>query len=554
MSLKPRESALGNAHKKAPLQDAPREHATQAGLLPAVAIVTSYFVLAGCYLSRPGLAWDEALYVPYAESCRLWFAGLPATLNWNDLYNSLGRFTSHPPLSTYCMALATQLFADSMSRLYAARVASVFAMAFLLMGVYYFTLRARSVCAAVLSCVFLILMPQFFAHSLLATAEIHMALWWFVAAALFYAAMDNRKLALPAALAAAFAFLTKINAVALPLVLWPWGLYFYRKKALPAILYTIVIVPVVFFAGWPFLWAEPVIALGKYFGEKFAFVVGAYAAFGVDLPRLGDPIHRMITRTNVSVFYFGRFFEKAPWHYASVMTLLTTPVTVLLCAVGGGIALARKRESIRFATFLIWNISFWLLAFTVGLARPYDGTRLFLLVFPFVAILAAIGAEHVYTVLAKARPRRIAAFAVIAVFLLAPAAAAFFAYEPFGLSYYNIVLGGLPGAYKAGMPVTYWGETADDEIFNYINTNAPEGARLAAFPADVLYVENMRWFGLVRADINYVAVSDDWDFMIVANRGDALSSRGDIEGMTKDALVTKYVRGVPAAWLVKAQR
>jgi len=544
---------LGAPDKKTPAPE-PLEKRPAAGeFIPLAVALVAFFILAGCYISRAGLAWDEALYIPYAETYRLWFAGLPATFNWADFYNSLGRFTSHPPLATYQMAVTMQAFANSMSRLYAARVASVLSMAMLLAAVYFFTLRTRSVLAALATMLFLMLMPNVFAFSILATLDMPMMLWWFAAAALFYAAMDNRKLAWLAGLAAALAFLTKINALALPLVLWPWGLYFHGRKALPAIVWSVVLVPVVFFAFWPFLWAQPLLALGKYFGEKFAFVVSAYAAMGIDLNVAGDVAHRMIRRTDVTALYFGRVYTSVPWHYSFVMLAITTPLSVFAAAAAGLASFRRANGTLRLLVFLAVNILFWLLAFAVGLVRAYDGVRLFSVIFPFIAVLAGIGVDFLWQCLSKSLAGKMTAALATGLLLLCMCCA-FFEYEPFGLSHYNLLVGGLPGAVQEGLPVTYWGETVSDPITNYVNSTAPELAAVAAFPMDTLYVENMRWFGLIRGDLQYVAVSDDWDYLIIANRGDALAEREDIRALTDSAVVTTYVRGVPAAWLVEKKR
>lgn len=340
-------------------------------------ILLAFILLAGYYVSRPGLAWDEALLVPNAEVMRLWFAGLPETLSWKRFYDSVGQLTSHPPLPTYLMALTTQLFANSMSRLYAARVASVAQMGALLAAVYFFTLYYRGRLAAAAAAATLLLLPRFFADGMLATFDMPMAFWWFAAAASFYVAMERPRWASVAGLVAGLAVLTKVNGLLIPVVLWPWGLAFHGKRALRAILWSAILMPAVFFALWPFLWQSPHIAIGKYLGEKFPFIVDLYSRFGVDLYRHGDPVHRMMRRVDVPVFYLGKVYMAAPWHYPWVMTAITTPLVALVAAAGGALRWTRERYDSRFYAFLIWNVLFWLGAFSIGLSKPYDGVRLF---------------------------------------------------------------------------------------------------------------------------------------------------------------------------------
>ena len=38
--------------------------------------------------------------------------------------------------------------------------------------------------------------------------------------------------------------------------------------------------------------------------------------------------------------------------------------------------------------------------------------------------------------------------------------------HPFGLSYYNMLTGGLPGAQKLGLELTYWGDAVDRVLLN----------------------------------------------------------------------------------------
>lgn len=532
--------------------DAGQGRRATADILPLIIILAVYLVLAGLYLSAPGLAWDEALIAPWAEEKLRWFEGLPGSWSWEAFYGSVGRLTSHPPLFQYQTALAIKLFGDPVGTLFAARIASAVSMAGLLAAVYFFTLRTVGAVAAAAATIFLTAIPQVFEHSIMATCDAAISLWWFAAAALFYAAMHNRRLAWAAGLAAAFAFLTKINAIALPLVLWPWGLYSFGRRALPAIVWTVILVPTLFYALYPAMWPEPFVGAGKYLGDKFGFVVTAYSALGIDLKTAGDAAHRMLQRTEVPVLFFGHVYARAPWHYAVVMTLITTPVAVIAWAASGAARLLKLGRP-GLMPFLAWNIVFWLGAFSVGLGRPYDGTRLFAVIFPFVAVMAGSGFEAAWMYFPKTKAGR-GLLGVAAVATVASLSLAFFPIQPFGMSYYNSLVGGLPGAAERGLSVTYWGETADSEITAPLNGNAGEGARVAAFPMDSIYVENLRFFGLIRPDMRNVSYKDDWDYLIVANRGDALASRPDVVALTKDATVTKRVQGVPAAWLVQKKR
>lgn len=517
-------------------------------------VVGVYVVPALRWFAEPGLAWDEALYIPYSEAFRQWFAGLPGTLNWADFYNTLGHFQSHPPLAKYVFSIFSALFGGSLGPLYACRLASIATTAALVGAVYLFTLRLRGRFEAIAAALLLILMPRFFANGMLAVLDVPAAFWWFVAAALFYLAMENRRLAWLAGLACALAFSTKINALMLPVVLWPWGIFFYRKKALPAILWSLVFVPVVFFAIWPFLWGAPIVNTGKYFAEKFPFVLEIYQRFGVDLASHGDAAHRMLVRSDVPVLYFGRVYTQgAPWHYAVVMIAVTTPVGILAAAAAGCAAVSRQVRHRKYLVFLVLNVVFWPLALALGAGKPYDGVRLFLSVFPFIAILGGAGVRWAWgAVVGRGLPSWVADI-VVSLFLLWQAVG-LSAYGALGLSYYSEVVGGVRGAAKSGFDVTFWGEVADNELLSVINDSAPDASRVAAFPMGALYVNNMRAFALLRGDLQPVDEWDDWDYMIVANRGAYLAGREDIKAMVAEPLAEKRLRGEPVAWVVRKRR
>ncbi len=96
----------------------------------------------------------------------------------------------------------------------------------------------------------------------------------------------------------------------------------------------------------------------------------------------------------------------------------------------------------------------------------YDGERLFLLVFPLWAILIGLGfaglAADRCPALAPGRPRHARAgqgYGVVAT-------------HPFGLSYYNLLVGGLPGAERLGLELTYWGDAVDRVLLDRLAREA----------------------------------------------------------------------------------
>jgi len=258
----------------------------------------------------------------------------------------------------------------------------------------------------------------------------------------------------------------------------------------------------------------------------------------------------MINRTGVPVLYMGEVFpDGPPWHYAAVMTALTTPVGILMAAFGGIVGWIRQKAEAPYFIFLVWNIVFWLVLFAFA-GKPYDGVRLFLCIFPFIAMLAAAGLSWAWRRLSAAGMPPWVLGAGLFLFI-ASQGAGLFLYGPLGLSYYNALAGGLPGAVRKGFDVTFWGEGSGPEITDYLNRTAPDGARVAAFPMGALYVNNIRAFALLRMDLAPVNEWDDWDYLVLANRGAYLGGREDLKVLTSGAVAVKTVRGVPVVWLVE---
>jgi hypothetical protein len=107
----------------------------------------------------------------------------------------------------------------------------------------------------------------------------------------------------------------------------------------------------------------------------------------------------------------------------------------------------------------------------------YDGERLFLHVFPAWAMLVGLGFGWLWEKRLTSAPGRVA----LAVFLLVQAQGVV-SLHPFGLSYYNGLIGGLPGAERLGLELTYWNDPVDRKLLDQLATEAKPGATAALVP------------------------------------------------------------------------
>ncbi|MCX7765188.1 MAG: hypothetical protein N2246_00560, partial [Candidatus Sumerlaeia bacterium] len=150
-----------------------------------------------------------------------------------------------------------------------------------------------------------------------------------------------------------------------------------------------------------------------------------------------------------------------------------------------------------------------LIIVTLPGSPKYDGERLFLPAFPFLAILGGFGLLQVSKFLGElfsAKPstahRLIKYFAIIIITVaFGNGLWATFDYYPFHLSYFNRFIGGINGANKAGMEITYWGEAVNKDVINYLNKNLPLGAKLKLLALHEKVFELLQRELILRADI-----------------------------------------------------
>ena len=411
---------------------------------------------------RPGVTWDEPAYVGAGVRYCQWL-GSPSfgreTIDEHWAWNH-----EHPPAATIVYGAAAQIGEALGIDIYVgARAAGVLMFVALAWLVYVFTARRFGRAAGVLAALSLALMPRVFGHGHLAGLDLPAALACFAATIAFSRAHRGKGWAVAAGILFGVALLTKINAVFLPLVLIPWALWVYRKRAVLPCVLLIVLGGVTFFAGWPWLWHDTWNRVGEYTINKAERLEEGDRAGGT---------------TNVPVHYFGTTYreERAPWHYPFVMTLVTVPVGLLVFA---GIGARRARAGTRqdgVGALILASALLHLVVLALPMVPKYDGVRLFMPAFPFIACLAGIGAAAVWNW--RGRAGRI----IVAV-VLAVTACVLFATHPHELSYYNALTGGAWGARKLGFETTYWGDAVNLDVTAYVNEHCPDGSTISVRPA-----------------------------------------------------------------------
>ena len=347
---------------------------------------------------------------------------------------------------------------------------------YLLAGKYY----ART--GAILSVLCYMTIPRIFGHAHLAGTETILILMSLAMTYCFVQGLDRWPWAVLTGIVFGLGLATKFNAVFFPFALLIWAHLFQRRFYANNIFAIIFLAPVVMFLVWPWLWPDP------------SYRILNYLAF-------------FTTHKSIPVHYFGQTFPfigpdgfvPTPWSYPLIMTAFTTPVLILLLALLG---LARtmanlKRHDIGMLYLLQFAAPITISA--LPFAPKYDGVRLFLPAFPYLALRAGGGAAGVAAQIrgfGLARQRQGAAqffVTILAVAIIGNGVIIISRYHPHELSYWNAMAGGLQGARRAQMETTYWGEAVSEEVHAYLN-ELPDGARvrpLSLHPEGLKHLQEM---------------------------------------------------------------
>ncbi len=441
----------------------------------------------------PGVTIDEVFNV---QERVLFVAGLkaygPLGLTHPDSIREIfGHLPDHPPLGRWWIGIVHDLvnafrwdgspegqFPDanvtSQFVINSARVAPVTAFGLLIVAIGTFTSRWYGQVAGVLAAVSLLTFPRLVGHAHLAVLETFVTLTYtlavLTAAELWGRGKNVSAEANPESTGPpgwrnhicvgvmfGLALLTKIKEVLLPIPLAIWTVWRWRTRAIVPLLACWLVGGIVFFVGWPWLWLDPV-------GNAVAYFAST------------------TERASLAVWYLGQQFadKSVPWHYPWVMSAVTIPVGTLgLACYGIWLNRATLRRPTREA-LLLGNILFPLVVFSLPGVAVYDGVRLFLMVFPLLAVFVGFGASRLWEIASNSHPHRVWQIAFVAFF-----AAQFSGLgmtTPCYLSYYNLIVGGPGGAESLGFETTYWGDSLTRSLLREVAERLPADSELDVAP------------------------------------------------------------------------
>jgi 4-amino-4-deoxy-L-arabinose transferase-like glycosyltransferase len=425
----------------------------QAFALGAVA-----WLLVVSTLGGPGLTVDEPLDVRPGRN----YLRLLKTQGWRFWSQEVVARTyrdnaEHPPLGRWLLGIASilgepfqaQLDGPDPTGVYvgAGRLAPALAFAITVGVASLVAGRRWGLAAGFASGLSLILMPRVFAHAHLAALDTFIMLFWtlaLIAGERAISAGRPIRAAAGAGLVWGLALLTKIHAWLLPPLLAVWAIArLGPRRAVPVLMSWAIVGLGLFGLGWPWLWFDTWTRLGNYLGTTGA------------------------SRAVIHARYFGQVYadRELPWHYPWFYFAVTVPVGLQALGLLGVLKAWRDRRSDPFPLLALGSIILFLVLFSTG-TPVYDGERLFLNIFPAWALLIGLGFATLWN------RRGGWGLRGSLLFFLAIQGYGVASLHPFGLSYYNALVGGLPGAERLGLELTYWNDPVDRVLLGRLASEA----------------------------------------------------------------------------------
>ena len=484
------------------------------GLLAAAAGLLGLLVQAWD-IHAVGLTLDERNYFASARLIQTWVALVLDPLSRADalegmhireLWDWAHYWNPHPPFYKAAMALSNALAGGWMGDTAGFRLASRVWFALLLALLVFAGSRGGSIAAGLAAAGAALLMPRLLGHSFIGATDLPLATFWLAASvgAAGWASGRGIGHALLGVCGASAALATKFTALLLPIPLIGWLL--------------VMRIPL---GGWARMaLLAPVCLLGAVVLNPLAW----HDPLGFYTGLLTESLARD-SRIPVSSWYLGQWYGfRMPWHYALVMTLVTVPAALLvLAAMAGGVGVrdtlrawrggavaARMPDGLLLLAMV--QVTFFLVLMALPWTPKHDGVRLFLPMFPFLALLAGHGFALLVDRLQRrlAPPTAHAAVTALALAVFYPPYAQILAVSPYYLSYYNEPTGSTAGAVAKGFEPSYWYDAMTPAMLVRMNELTKTGETLHphAFEA---YFSDLQHGGELRADID---ISDtlpaDW--------------------------------------------
>jgi hypothetical protein len=203
----------------------------------------------------------------------------------------------------------------------------------------------------------------------------------------------------------------------------------------------------------------------------------------------------------VTSLYLGTVYRFAlPWHNTLVITAITTPVLVtVLGLIGIGSTLAKAWSA---PDRLIWTLSWSVLMVVRAMPNTpgHDAERLILPSVASFSVLAGLGVGCLRDQLACGRSVLVAP--VLAALAIGECFLGIVWTYPYNLSYYNLAVGGLPGAERLGFEETYYWDNLGPEFLDWLREQSKSEPVELRFPLGLLNIILLRHWGIFPEGVN----------------------------------------------------
>jgi 4-amino-4-deoxy-L-arabinose transferase-like glycosyltransferase len=487
--------------------------------LIAVLLMALYMTLLLRTVHDLGYARDEGFYFRAATDYKKWFDVLfttPAQAFDQDVVDRYWRDNhEHPAFVKSLFALSYKYLAGTW-KVESGTAFRVPGMLLSSLGVgttYLWGRRAISRLAGLVAALLLAMQPAIFYHAHLACFDAAVMSMWLVTTYAYVRSLDGGGVpwALLTGVLYGFELDTKHNAWLLPPALVihfliTRGVRGLRRDvvtgrtAIPlALLAMATIGPVVFYAGWPWIWFDT----GRRLTE--------YVEFHVN--------HDYYNMEFLGVTYFR---PPMPRLYAWVMTVATVPtITLVLFALGlfrtaldlpffkafrAAEPAARRALERAFSTRTLWLLCL-LTSYAPWLSDQtpiFGGTKHWITAYPFLCLFAGTGFDWALRGLSPLasealRRWRVPEVALAASVLAAPTVMTLHAH-PWGLSAYVPLVGGTPGGASLGLNRSFWGYTTG-AVQDFVNAHAPPSADVYVHDTAIDSWNRLQRDGRLRSDL-----------------------------------------------------
>jgi len=481
------------------------------------------FVLTFSTVDDYGLCWDEAYYYEPSEQASLFikdffkgdidFSQKSVDSYWDKIVE----------LPAFCKILwgSGILFFDGLLwHVTALRLPNVIIFSSLIVLIYIFVLPYYGRTVAAASSISFLIIPRIFGHSHIAETDMIITFMILLTTYTWLKGLNSVIWSIITGVIFGLALNTKINVFFLLPVLVLWSQIYHRKKYINNLFCILLISPIVWFLTWPWLWSDT-------------------------LTRLLDYLKFHTTHQLTSAYYFGKLYQNisAPFHYPFAMTFFTLPVTVLIFSLISFIFIFKNTRSKPIGILILLNALVPLLINALPSSPTYDGIRLFMPAFPFIAIMSGIGLGIIIDWIDKKSPvyfkyKNISLtpyFFILIIFLIG--IYEIYKIHPYELCYFNQFIGGVEGAHNKGMETTYWGEVINEDVTDYINKNIPKNANVKLLALHEKIFEYYQKWGIIREDIKFDG-EPPYDFHILLCRQGFF---GRAEDMIYNAKMPKHI-------------